>query len=156
MFRRVAVRFKFIFFIDEKCILEKLGKWESLFWRKKFENASVEREVFSLWTWIREILVDFLGNAGILNPIETWVSSFTNSSPSQSLSPQGKAVPSFNIHSFSFFSHYHQVFLPPNYFYTFLHICGSDEIISDKNNKHPNYLLVYLSYTLKRAPTTGD
>ena len=52
--------------MDERCILVKLGESKCLFLRSNlnlFKNASREKEVFSLWTWHKEILVEFLSNA---------------------------------------------------------------------------------------------
>ena len=60
-----AVHFKILFFIDERLILKKLGKSESLFWRQNLNllaNTCEEREVLSSSVWPREILMDFPGN----------------------------------------------------------------------------------------------
>ena len=57
--------------MTENCILEELGESEKLFWRWKLnfsESASRERKRFSLWTLFWDILVEFLGNAGNLDP----------------------------------------------------------------------------------------
>ena len=51
--RKNAVCFKFFFFMDERCILEKLGESERLFWRWElnlFKNPSRERKVFTAST----------------------------------------------------------------------------------------------------------
>ena len=51
-----------------------------------FENVSGEREVFSMCTWPRKNTVDFLGNAGSLEPTNTWQShALTKSSQSHHL-----------------------------------------------------------------------
>ena len=60
--------------MTDKCILEKLGESEKWFWRWNLnlsKNASSrERKVFSLWTLFWDIPVEFLGNAGNLDPFK--------------------------------------------------------------------------------------
>ena len=33
-----------------------------------------ERKMFKFWTWLRESLIDFVGNAGNLGSSKTWMS----------------------------------------------------------------------------------